>query len=366
METRKSKRNPWAIVLLILMFSCAIAYGTAYLFTHVFNQESFGQYRTMTIANIQGIETTVDGFVYYDGSTVSSIDSSGKVNWSYMVGGNADFSATDYGVAAWTDKTITLIDGRTGTTTYNGTMNEQILDAYVGNKYSAVIIGEETDSTIILMENGGRQVSQILLDDMNVIDFGFFSNGTLLWAMVCDSNGTVPTCTIQTYKPGKEIVGSIKDSEQLSYAVQFQQSQVLVTGDAYLKTFDYTGIENTARRRLVYGWYLASADDSSSDPLMAFVKDSQYRGVSDIRDIRMIRSNLDRVIHMPFGCMDVAASGDTVYGFSADGHMMVYGVNDTKARSFRLGVQIDKVYGVTGDGVAIVGYGGTIYMVNLK
>lgn len=366
METRKNRRSPWAIVLLILVFSCAIAFGAAYLCTHVFNQDSFGRYRTISIPNMQSAKATADGFVYYDGSTVSSIDSTGKTKWSYMVGGNANFSATDYGVAAWTDRTITLIDGKSGATTYNGTMTESILNAYVGNRYSAVIIGQETDSTIILMENGGRQISQILLKDESVIDFGFFSNGTLLWAMVCDSNGTVPTCTIQTYKPGKEIVGSIKDSEQLAYAVQFQQSQVLVTGDSYLKTFDYTGIENAARRRLVYGWYLACADDSSPDPLMAFVKDSQYKGASDIRDIRMIRSNLDRVIHMPFGCMDVAASGDTIYGFSADGHMMVYGANDEKARSFQLGVQIDKVYGVTADGVGIVGYGGTIYMVNLK
>ena len=366
METRKFRRNPWGIVLLILIFSCAIAFGTAYLFTHVLNQDSFGRYRTMAIPNMQSLEATADGFVYYDGSTVSSIDSSGRVKWSYMLGGNADFSATDYGVAAWSDKTITLIDGKSGATTYNGTMAESILDAYVGNKYTAVVVGEATDSSIVLMENGGRQISQIILDDVNVIDFGFFSNGTLLWAMVCDSNGTVPTCTIQTYKPGKEIVGSIKDSEQLAYAVQFQQSQVLVTGDTYLKTFDYTGIENAARRRLVYGWYMACADDSSADPMMVFVKDSQYRGASDIRDVRMIRSNLDRVIHMPFGCMDVAAAGDTVYGFSSDGHMMIYGANDSSARSFQLGVQIDRVYGVTADGVAIVGNGGTIYMVNLK
>ena len=366
METRRNQRNPWAIVLLIVLMTCMAAYGAAYLFTRVFGQDTFGHYRAMPIANLQKLEATSDGFVYYDGSAVSCVDSEGKMKWSYMVGGSADFSATSSGVAAWSDRTVTLIDGRTGSTTYNGLMEESVLDAYVGSRYTAVITGEETDPKVTLMENGGRQVNQIVLDDVTVIDFGFFSGGTLLWAMVCDSNGTVPTCTIRTYKPGKEIVGSISDSEQLAYAVQFQQSQVLVTGDVHLKTFDYTGIEDKAKRRLVYGWCLASADETSPDPLMAFVKDAQYSGASDIRDVRMIRSNLDRVIHLPFGCMDVVASGDAIYGFSSDGHMMVYGAADSQARSFQLGVRIDKVYGVTADGVAIVGDGSTVYMIRLK
>lgn len=365
MERRQRAGNPWAIVLLIVLLCLAIAYGCAALGKRAFTTEQFGSYKTVEIANLQKLQATANGFVYYDGSTVSSIDTSGSVKWSYLVGSDAGFSATDYGVAAWVGNTITLIDGRTGSTTFNGNMDKSVLSACVGSKYTAVLTGEETNSTMVLMESGGKQISQIVLEDVSAIDYGFFSDGALLWVMVCDSNGTVPTCNIQTYRPGKEIVGSIHDNEQLSYAVMFQSSQVLVAGDTYLRTYDYTGTENSAKRRLIYGWYLASFDSSSNDPLMAFVNDAQCKGESDIRDVRIMRSNLDRVLRLPFGCMNVVTVGNTVYGFASDGHLVMIGTDQQSARSYQLNLPIDSVYGVTQDGVAILGRGSTVYLVSL-
>lgn len=366
MDKRNSARNSWAIVLLILVLSCAIAFGAAKLSTKIFTSNSFGHTKTLDIANLQDLQATADGFVYYDGSTVSSINSSGDVRWSYLVGADAGFSATDYGVATWVGNTITLIDGKSGSTSFNGNMEEDVLSAYIGDQYTAILIGSETNSTIVLMESGGKQVSQIVLEDVSAIDYGFFSNGSLLWVMVLDSNGTVPTCNIQTYRPGKEIVGSIHDNEQLSYAVMFQSSKVCVAGDTYLKTYDYTGTENKSARRLIYGWYLSSADQTANDPLMVFVNDAQLNGESDIRDVRMVRSDLDRVIRFPFGCMSVVARGDTIYGFSNEGHLMMVGVNESTPRAYQLNLRIDTVYGVTKDGVAILGNGGSIYLVDLS
>lgn len=366
MDTRKSARNPWLIVLLIVCIACALAYGMASLGRRIFADDGFGATKTINIANLQDLQATADGFVYYDGNTVSSINSSGDVRWSYLVGAEAGFSATDYGVATWVGKTVTLIDGKSGSTSFNGNMAEDVISAYVGDKYTAILVGkDEANSTIILMESGGKQVNQIVLEDVFAIDYGFFSNGSLLWVMVCDSNGTVPTCNIQTYKPGKEIVGSIHDNEQLAYAVMFQSNKVLVAGDTYLRTYDYTGTEDKSSRKLVYGWYLADCDESNADPLMAFVNDSQYSGQSAIQDVRLIRSNLDRVVRLPFGCMDVATVGNTIYGFASDGHLVIMSTLDSAAQSYQMNLQIDTVYGVTQDGVAILGMGESIYMVDL-
>ena len=367
MDNRRRGRNSWALVLLILVLCCGLAYGCAMLASRMINADSFGRYKTVDIANLQDLQVTANGFVYYDGSTVSSLSSTGSVKWSYLVGASAGFHATDYGVATWTGSTLTLIDGATGSTTFNGTMDADVISAHIDDNYTAVLVGSETSGTMILMESSGRQVSQILLDDVTVIDFGFFSNGSLLWVMLLDSNGTAPTCDIQTYRPGKEIVGSIHDNEQLSYAVMFQSSQVLVAGDTYLRTYDYTGTENADRRRLVYGWYLASSDMTSNDPLMAFVNDAQLQEASNIRDLRMMRSNLDRVVRLPFGCMNVVAMGNTVYGFSSDGHLVTVQTDQTTPQAYQLGLQrIDTVYGVTRDGVAILGNGGSVYLVSLS
>lgn len=366
MEARKNARIPWVIVLLIVAVCCALAYGAAVFADNLTATNSFGRTTSINIANLQDLQSTSGGFVYYDGSTVSAISSQGDVQWSYLVGSNAGFSATDYGVATWVGNTITLIDGASGTTTFNGNMEADVLSAHIGDKYTAILIGEETNSTIVLMETGGKQVSQIILEDVTAVDYGFFSNGTLLWVMVCDSNGTVPTCNIQTYRPGKEIVGSIHDNEQLSYAVMFQSNKVLVAGDTYLKTYDYTGTEDKSQRKLVYGWYLASVDEASSDPLMALVNDAQYSGQSAIQDVRLLRSNLDRVVRLPFGCMDVVARGNTIYGFAADGHLLIMSTDEATARSYQLNMPIQTVHGVTSDGVAILGNGGNICLVDLS
>lgn len=367
MDKRQRGKNPWALVLLILVLCCGIAYGCAALGTRLLAADHFGQTKTVDIANLQGLHVTSEGFVYYDGSTISSLSSTGRVRWSYLVGANAGFHASDSGVAIWQGSTLTLIDAETGTTTFNGTMDADVISAHIDQSYTAVLTGTETNGTMVLMESGGRQVSQILLDDVTVIDYGFFSNGTLLWVMLLDSNGTAPTCDIQTYRPGKEIVGSIHDNEQLSYAVMFQASQVLVAGDTYLRTYDYTGTEDASKRRLVYGWYLASSDETASDPLMAFVNDAQLQGNSNIRDLRMMRSNLDRVVRLPFGCMNVVARGNAIYGFSSDGHLIVVRTDQPSPQAFQLGLQqIDTVYGVTRDGVAVLGNGDTVYLVSLN
>lgn len=362
----RSGRMPWAVVLLLLVFVCAISFGLAKLGQSAFGGSRFGRSRVLNIVNLQDLQTTQTGFVYYDGNTVSCIDSHGDARWSYLVGVDAGFRATDYGVAAWSGNTVTLIDSATGETTYNGVMDEPVMSAHIGDRYTAILTGSDSrNSTMVLMENGGRQVNRILLDDMLCVDYGFYSNGTLLWVMVCDTNGTVPVCNIQTYKPSREIVGSISDTQQLVYAVSFQSSQVCVVGDTYIKLFDYAGVENTSRRRLAYGWYLAAWDKGQNDPLMAFVKDAQYSGESDIRDVRLVRSDLDTVVRMPFGCRDLVVSGDAVYGFASDGHMMILPAAEKKAASYRLNIAVDKVYGVTRDHVAVLGSGDSIYLVNL-
>lgn len=365
MEKRRSRRNPWPIVLIILVLCCAVAFGGARLLNNAFRGDRLGYSRAVNIANIQDLQATATGFVYYDGSTVSAINSQGGVDWSYLLGAGAGFKASDYGVAAWVGKTITLIDAKTGATSFNGTLADDVLSAYIGDKYTAILIGEESNSTIVLMENGGKQVNQIDFEDVTAVDYGFFSNESLLWVMVCDSNGTAPKCTIQTYRPGKEIVGSISDNEQLAYAVMFQSAQVCVVGDTYMKVYDYSGTENTAKRQLVYGWYLSSADSRSSDPLMVFVNDAQCKGESDIQDVRLLRSDIDRVVHMPFGCKSVVAVGSTVYGFASDGHLMILPAHEGVAKAYQLNLSIDEVYGVTRDGVAVIRSGGTIYLVNL-
>lgn len=366
MERKRRRRYPWTVALLIVVLSCLVAYGCARAFL-AYHQRTPYEYSAVDIGNNSGLEVVDDGFVYYDGTTVSMVTTDAKVKWNYYFGADAGFHATKNGVAAWADTTLTLIDSSTGTTTYSGTMDSEILSARIGEKYTAVLLGPEHNSTIVLMEMGGRKINSITLPNQTVIDYGFLSNGALLWEMSLDTSGTVPTTTVNTYRPGKEIVGSIHDNEQLVYATVFQSSYFCCVGENHLKVYDYTGSEDRKRRRLVYGWYLASVDERVEDnPMMAFVPNDQFGGSNEIHDVRMVRAGMDQQVRMPYGCQSLIARNNRVYGFSTGGYVMIANQGERRVNAYQLPMMFDQVYGVTADNIAVLGSGGTVYMVNLS
>lgn len=365
MEHNRQGRLPWAIVLLIIVLCCAVAFGSARVITRARSANSFASTRALQLSGVQKLEVVGDGFVYYDGGSIAKVSADGESMWNYMVGSGADFSASDMGVATWTGSKLTLIDASTGVTGYSGAMDGDVLSAYIGKEYAAVLVGPEHNSTIVLMETGGRKVDSITLSDQTVVDYGFFYNDTLFWIMTLDTNGTAPSCTVSTYRPGRRMVGSISDSEQLLYSATFQSTQIMVMGDTHLKVFTYNGTEEQAKRRLVYGYTLAAVDDSSDSPMLAFVPASQYDSQSVMRDVRMIRGDKERIVRMPYGCSALVAVGDKVYGFAGEGYVMIAGLDRQKVDAYQLPIYFDKVYGVTDSGVAVLSSGGTVYLVTL-
>ena len=366
MERNRKARLPWAIALLIVVFVCVVALVAGRIISNVTHRSSY-DYKAVKLSNNLGLDVVNDGFVYYDGSYIYAVTTEGKIKWSYLIGRNADFQANANGVVAWSDSSLTVIDSQNGTPNYSGAMESEVLSACVGSRYTAVLLGPEYNSTIVLMEPGGRRVNNITLTNQTVIEYGFFSNGSLLWVMSLDTSGTVPSCTVNTYRPGKEMVGSIHDNEQLMYGVVFQSSYFCCVGDTFLKIYDYTGKEDKSRRKKVYGWYMAALEeDIQDDPLMAFVPNDQYDSQSGMQDVRMVRSNMDQQVRMPYGCQMLIARNDQVYGFSTDGYVSIATRGTQKVTAYALPMQFDKVYGVTSNKMAILGSGNIIYILNLS
>ncbi len=364
MEQKRNERLPGAIALLIVVFTCVIALVAGRIIVGATRRNAY-DYKSVSIPSNLALEVVDDGFIYYDGSSIAAVTTEARVKWSYLIGKNADFDVTDYGVAGWTGDSLTLIDLANGTTTFSGSMETDVLSARIGEKYTAVLLGPEHDSTIVLMERGGRRVNSITLTSQTVINYGFFSKGSLLWVMSLDSSGTVPSCTINTYRPGKERVGMIHDNEQLMYGVVFQSSYFCCPGDTYLKVYDYTGSEDKSKRRLVYGWYMAALDDAMDDPMMAFVPNDQFDSRDGMRDVRMIRAGLDQQVRLPYGCQSLIARGNRVFGFSTEGYVVIAEQGRDIVSAYRLPMQFEKIYGVTANNYAVLGSGSTIYMLHL-
>ena len=365
MERDRKNRLPWAIVLIILAFSCAIAYAGALIYARSSAGSDFATYTTVHLESARKVQTVSDGFIYYDGSSVTKVNERGGVRWSYVVGANADFDACDAGIACWVGSKLTLIDAESGSPTYSGNLEGAILSAAVGREYAAALLEPEHNGTVVLMEKGGRRVDGIELSDQTVIDYGFFYHDTLFWAMSLDTNGTTPSCTVNTYNPGKRIVGSITDSEQTLYRATFQSSQISCVGDTYIRVYTYNGSEEADRRRLVYGWTLVDTDDHSDAPLMLFTLNGEYETEGAIRDVRLIRDSEEQTIRLPYGCMDVKVWNDGIYGFSRAGYVMIGRMGEQKVDAYQITLTFDTVYGMTGDGTAVLGNGNDVYLLRL-
>ena len=364
MEKIETKGLSWAAALLvtacITLISFLIALG--------FSSRSSGPGGSATLLPCSSGQTVMplgDGVIYGDTTHLHALNSSGRQIWNYLVGAGFSFEANEDGVAAWTGSSVALLNGRDGEQLFSGVMKQPVLSASMGSRYAAVLIGEDAqDSTLVIMEHGGRIIDEIGLPNLTVLQYGFFNSGDMLWVMSLDTEGTVPMSQLTTYKPGRMQSGNITDSDQVLYQVMFQSPNVYTVGTTYAKVYDYTGVEDVARRRLVYGWYLMDSDGEGANSLMAFAPMSQVGSQVSVSDVRMISGSVDRTVRMPFECFALAVRNNRVYGFSGQ-YVMSYGLNDAKATTTQLPVQCDAMLGITEKNEAIVVSGGSVYLVAL-
>lgn len=364
MERIETKGLSWAAALLVTALITLTGVLLAKWFLS-FGSAPAGTATLLPCNARQTIEPLGDGVIYSDGTHLHALNSSGRQKWNYMVGSGFSFDANEAGVAAWTGSSIALLDANTGEPLFSGVMNEKVISATMGETYAAVLIGEDgQNSTLMILEHGGHEIDKIVLPNMTVLQYGFFNKGNMLWVMSLDTEGTVPMSQLTTYRPGRMQSGKITDSEQVLYQAMFESPNVYTIGTTYAKVYDYTGVEDTTRRMLVYGWYLMDTGGSGDSALMAFAPMAQVGTEVKISDVRLISGSTDRTIRMPFACHALTVSGNKVYGFS-DQYVMTCGIGDKKASVMQLPVICDGMLGITQDNSAVLVSGESVYLVAL-
>ncbi len=359
---KKTARLSWVSVVLVVALISVLAWLIA---SQIVSSNS-GALRTKTALPAragQEMEPLSDGLLFSDGTTLHALNGKGLQIWSYAAGSGSHFSVGKGGVAAWQSRTLSLLSSDQGATMYSGTLEDTILDARLDTQYAAAQVGTEHNSVMLIMEHGGRQVDRIELANQTVLDFGFFYNGSLFWVMSMDTEGTVPMCTISTYKPGKMLAGAVTDSQQVLYEVLFQSSKIRAVGTTHIKDFDYTGQEIVDDRMLVYGWYLMDLDDNADNPLMAFVPVGQAES-GQIQDVRMIQGQTDHPVRLPYPSSRVFARDDSIYAFTSQ-YVSMCRLDQTTPETYQMPIAVDDVVGITKDHQAIVSSGGVIYLVPL-
>ncbi len=364
MEKTETKGLSWAAALLITAFLIGVSLLAARLITAP-EDNSLGSATLLPCNSSQQIVPLGDGVLYSDGTHLHALNARGRQIWNYMVGVGFGFEASAEGVAAWTGSSVSLLDAQSGASLFSGVMDEPVISAVMGQSYAGVLIGQdEQNSTLVIMEHGGREIDRIELSNLTVLQYGFFNNGNMLWVMSLDTEGTVPMSQLTTYRPGRMQSGNITDSEQVIYQAMFESPNVYTIGTTYARVYDYTGVEDPTRRILVYGWYLMDSGGSGGNAMLAFAPMAQVGNEVSISDVRLLCGSVDRTVHMPFPCYDLMVYRNRVYGFARQ-YVMAYGLTDSQATTWQLPMECDSLLGITDAGSAVLVSGGSVYLVPL-
>lgn len=363
MQEKTSSRTGWFPSICIVVLCCLIAWLGANRITPENTRILDDAVKLPAYAG-QHCEPLGTGAIYYDGTLLYALRSNGMQKWSYLAGANAGYDVGEGGVTSWTGAQVTLLNDETGDTVFSVTMAKPVLSATAGSLYVAVCTGEEDSVTVIILDRSGKQVDVVEAPDLTVLDYGFFNNGNLFWLMTLETDGTVPTSCLSTYKPGKMQTGSIVDSEQIVYKMLFHSTKIRAVGTTYARSYDYTGTEDSASRLLVYGWYMQDIYGSGENPLMVFVPMNETGGEGKMQDIRLVQGTMDRTIRLPYECFDIYAGNGVVYGFTNE-YLIVGTLTGANATIYKLPVYAQDVLGITEDFKALVVSGDEIYLVQL-
>ena len=312
-----------------------------------------------------------DGLLYYDGTYIYHLSSSGAVRWSYMAGNEVKFSAGPAHVAIWYGPRLMVVD-QNGKSTYTDTLEGDVQFVRVGERYIAAVIGDDTAPKLSVKNMDGGQ-EDALADPYNglmLLDAGFFGDkGQYLWTLALDVFGTAPNTVLNTFQVGKMNEGSVSLGKDLTYRVIYESGKLRVFTTQQVYTYNYQCVQDTNATMLVYGWKLIDAEiPERGRARLLLAPTSQTSSAQIISELRVLDGDQDRRYTLPSSCVGACVFEGNIYAVSGT---YVYRA-DMKSQKFfgyqipnLKGEEITSYYGVTSDGKMLVSAGDRMYALTL-
>jgi len=312
-----------------------------------------------------------DGVLYYDGVSLHCLSSSGTIRWSFPAGAGASFYAGPKHIAVWNGMQMYLVD-QNGNSTYNESMEGTVQFVRVGDRYCAVVVGNDTEPKLIVKDLQGAQidVEQEAYSGLMILDTGFFGEqGDYLWTLSLDIFGTAPNTILNTFQVGKMNTGEVSLGEALAYKVVFENPHLRVFNTQQCYTYDYKCVQDTNATMLVYGWKLIDCEiPERGAAKMLLAPTSQTSSAQTITELRVLEGSVDKRYTLPTACVGACIWRGNIYTFSAE---YIYRADVNSQRFFVSGIplrentSITAFYGITSDGRALLAAGDTVYSVGL-
>ena len=364
-KRRKQLRN-WIILITVVLSIIGIVNLVGYL----------GRTSTVTTLSLpcyahQDVTVFQDGVLFYDGESIHFVNAGGGIEWSYPVGDGAFFSVSDTHLVIWAGTQLFIVDGR-GKPSYNESMEAPIQFARIGEKYAAVVTGDDIKPTLTIKDLQGNQVDVEVdaFDGMLLLDCGFYgANNEYMWTLAYDMYNPAIATIMHTYQVGQMNTGEVNLGEHLAYKVIYADNQLNVFTTQQMYIYDYKAVQSVNDTMLVYGWkYLDHATPDRGATQFLLAPTAQTSAVQSITELRVFSSTLDRRYTLPSTCMGAAIDAGRLFAVS---DQYLYAGNVTSQRFFAHDMNLPddrlatEFVGLTDNGYAIVISNNEVFSISL-
>lgn len=364
MQRKKKNLSPVvvlvaAIAVVVLIVVLVLSVGSSS------STETTGRAVRLGALSTQKVTPFGEDILYYDGTMLQCVSDSGSTRWNFQVGANAGFSAGPGRVVAWSANQIYALNDK-GQNTYNNKMAGEIQFARIGSQYVAAFVGTSDTGTVYVIDKDGSSVDAISFTDQTLLDMGFFtmSDGEYLWIMGIDTSGTVISTFLQTYQPGRLVLGNATLGEQLVYKIYYTD-KLYVVDTRKIRAYDYRITRDTNTDDvLIYGWYMQDIRKVGKHTYQLFVPAPASDGSLNAASLRLMWGTNDRVLHLPADCIGAYLGSKSVYAFSGT-HVYSCRYGEQVFTAYTMPVQITKVLGMLQNDKVIVASGSDTYVISL-
>jgi hypothetical protein len=364
-DIRRRQIRSWIILVSVVL---AVVLGIHFLGRYGKGKE-IGMSKLPCYSN-QNVTPFRDGLVYYDGASIHHLSSAGTIRWSFPAGSDVKFAVGPAHLAIWSGTQLFLVD-KDGKATYNESMESKVQFARVGERYVAVVVGEDTEPKLIVKDLKGTQVDmEDAFSSLMLLDAGFYGEqGEYLWTLALDVFGTAPNTVMNTFQVGKMNYKEVSLGECLTYKVIYENARLRVFTTQQVYTYDYQGTPESNSTMLVYGWKLIDAEvPERGRAKMLLAPTSQTSSTQLISELRVLEGMNDKRYTLPATCVGASIHKGNIYAISED---YIYRADMSSQKFFGYqipapdGVKITAFYGITADGRMLLASGETMYSLTL-
>ena len=372
-KKKNKKKSPFQKILRIVILAAALTAILVVAVMYALNgntREGIGRITRIGATLSQNVSPFGDSVIFYDGTTLHCVAATGGNEWSYQIGTNADYDATEKRIVAWSGNDLYILNSR-GRLIYNNKMSDAIQFASAGDEYVAVFVGDSDNGVVSVINSSGQIVDNIPVSNQTLLDIGFFMSTTtssaqpteLMWMLGLNTTGTVISTELQTYQPGKLSTGKSSLGEHIAYSIYDENGNLNIVTTRQILHYSYRALEASSPT-LIYGYTVEDVQQSGKTLYQLLVPaQEQSEGIS-INNVRLMYGSVDRVLHLPGTCIAAKLGTKSVYGFSANA---VYACRfgETTFRAYAMPINVTAVLGMMTDNRAVMASGSEIYVVEL-